>query len=95
MVAEWHDELLEPDQSWSDAELERARRYTYEVWWSEDDQLYLARCVEIPEAMSHGHTQDEAIQHAVDAVAVVLDAAASDPDNATLHVPEPRHAAVR
>ena len=90
MDAEWQDELLEPDRPWSQAELERARRYTYEVWWSDKDQLYLARCVEIPEAMSHGHTQDEAIQHAVDAVAVALDAAKADPDNAALRVPEPR-----
>ncbi len=86
---EWQDELKKPDVPWTEAELRRARAYTYEVWWSDTDQLFLARCVELPSAMSHGRTQADAIENAVDAVAVLLDAATQNPNNPHLRVPEP------
>lgn len=95
MAANRYDELQEPETPWNEAELQRARRSTCEVWRSEEDQLYLARCVEILEAMSQGNSQGEAIHNAVDAVAVVLDAAATNADVAALRVPEPRGAMAR
>lgn len=66
--------LAEPEVPWSAEEWERASRYAFTVWWDATDDLYLARCVEIPEAMSHGSSPAEAITNAIDAVAVFLDA---------------------
>ncbi|MGB3330963.1 MAG: hypothetical protein WBA46_18505 [Thermomicrobiales bacterium] len=66
--------LEEPEVSWSDEEWTRASRHTYTVWWSDQDELYLARCVEYPAAESHGRTPEDAVHGAIDAVAVVLDA---------------------
>jgi len=80
---DWDYAFAEPVVPWTEDELRRARAYTYEVWWSETDQLYLARCVELPVAISPGRTQAEAIENAVDAVTVSIDAAAHNPTRAT------------
>ena len=66
-------ELQEPAVPWTTEEWQRASRYTYRVWWSLEDGLYLAQCVEMPLAMSHGGTPEEAIHNAIDAAAVHLD----------------------
>jgi predicted RNase H-like HicB family nuclease len=87
MQSEWVDAFAPAETPWSDEELYRAQAYTYEVWWSEADQLFIARCVEIPAAMSHGRTQAEAIENAVDAVAVAIDASENAPENPALRVP--------
>lgn len=58
---------------WTELEWQRASRYTYTVWWSAEDDHYLARCEEIPEAISHGSIPSEAIENATDAVASYLD----------------------
>lgn len=86
---DWRDALATPETPWTEEELRRARAYTYEVWWSETDQLFLARSVELPVAISHGRTQAEAIDNAVDAVASFIDAAILNPENPHLRIPEP------
>ncbi|MCO5214959.1 MAG: helix-turn-helix domain-containing protein [Thermomicrobiales bacterium] len=65
--------LETPEIPWTETEWERASRYTYTVWWSAEDEHYLARCEEIPEAISHGTVPSEAIENATDAVASYLD----------------------
>jgi predicted RNase H-like HicB family nuclease len=86
---DWQDALAEPETPWTEAELRRARTYIYEVWWSDPDQLYLARCVELLASLSHGRTHAEAIDNAVDAVAVLIDAALHHPSNPHPRIPEP------
>lgn len=77
---------------WTREEWARAERYTFTVGWNAEDELFIASAVEIPYAMSHGRTPEEAVRNVVDAVATVLDAAA---DNPAIIVPEPTGAVVR
>jgi len=56
----------------TDEELEVARRYTYEVWWSEEDQAYLARPEELVGVKSHGDTPEEALEMATEAAAGMI-----------------------
>lgn len=76
---------------WTPEEWARAERYTFTVGWSAEDELFIASAVEIPYAMSHGRTPEEAVHNVVDAVASVLDAAA---DNPAIIIPEPSGVAV-
>jgi predicted RNase H-like HicB family nuclease len=71
--------LLDPQMPWTDEEWTRASLYTYVVWWSPEDDLFLARCVEVPGAISHGDTPEEAIHNATDSMAVYLDGFDSPP----------------
>lgn len=68
---------------WTPEEWARAERYTFTVGWNAEDN---ASAVEIPYAMSHGRTPEEAVHNVVDAVASVLEAAT---DNPSIIVPEP------
>lgn len=54
------------------ADLAAARRYAYEVWWSEQDSSYLGRVEEMPSIKSHGDTPEEALSMTVDAQALAL-----------------------
>jgi predicted RNase H-like HicB family nuclease len=73
-------------EDWTADEWKRAERYTFTVRWSEEDALFIAAAVEIPYAMSHGRSPEEAVHNAVDAVASVIDAATEHPD---IVIPEP------
>lgn len=76
---------------WTTEEWVRAERYTYTVHWSEEDAAFIAVAREVPYAMSHGRTPEEAVHNAVDAVASVIDAAV---DNPAIVVPEPEKVSV-
>ena len=67
-------QLKTAETPWTEEEWKRASHYTYTVWWSSEDEHFLARCEEIPEAISHGEIPAEAIENATDAVASYLDA---------------------
>ncbi len=61
-------------QELSAEELAEARRYTYEVWWSERDGRYLARAEELVGVTSHGDTPEEAVEMAIEAAATAVSA---------------------
>ncbi len=73
-------------ENWTSEEWAQAQRYTFTVGWSVEDEIFIASAIEIPYAMSHGRTPEEAVHNAVDAVASVIDAAA---DNPAIIIPEP------
>lgn len=58
----------------SKEEIAEARRYTYEVWWSERDACYLARAEELAGVISHGATPEAAVEMAIEAAATALSA---------------------
>jgi predicted RNase H-like HicB family nuclease len=37
-------------------------KYEVVIWWSEDDQLFLAKAPELPGCMAHGETREQAWQ---------------------------------
>jgi predicted HicB family RNase H-like nuclease len=47
-------------------------RYTYREEWSEDDNLYVARCLEFPSLSTHGDSPEKALAEIRKVVAVVL-----------------------
>lgn len=54
--------------------MEPIDKYTFRVQWSEEDEAYLANCLEFPSLMTHGDTQVEAL----DELKVVLRFAVND-----------------
>ena len=62
--------------------------YKYEtiIYWSEEDQSFIADVPELPGCMAHGSTPDEALKNAQEAIELWLDTANefSDP------IPEPK-----
>lgn len=54
------------------ADRTEARRYAYEIWWSNQDDAWLGRVVEMPNVMSHGDTPEHALSMTVDAQALTL-----------------------
>lgn len=91
MTGREQEEFVASKENWTPEEWARAERYTFTVGWSAEDQLFIASVVEIPYAMSHGRTPEEAVHNVIDAVASVLDAAAGNP---SIIVPEPSGIAV-
>jgi predicted HicB family RNase H-like nuclease len=60
-------------------------RYTYREEWSEEDDAYVARCLEFPSIAAHGPTPEAALSELRAVVAVVVeDLAAEGAD-----IPEP------
>ncbi len=55
-----------------------ARDYETRIWWSVEDQLYVAQCVEMPGIMAHGISRSEAAQSIQDAIAFALECYAQD-----------------
>jgi predicted HicB family RNase H-like nuclease len=41
---------------------ELINKYTYRIEWSEEDQLFLAKCLELPGLSAHGKTNEEALK---------------------------------
>lgn len=37
-------------------------KYTYRIEWSEEDQLFIAKCLEMPGLLAHGKTNEEALK---------------------------------
>lgn len=62
--------------------------YKYEViiYWSSEDEAYVAEVPELPGCMAHGPTQEAALRHAQEAIALWIDTAREHGDA----IPEPK-----
>ena len=62
--------------------------YKYEtiIYWSEEDQLFIADVPELPGCIAHGSTPDEALKNAHEAMQLWLDTAREFGDP----IPEPK-----
>ncbi|MBU4404517.1 MAG: toxin-antitoxin system HicB family antitoxin [Candidatus Aminicenantes bacterium] len=50
----------------------KVERYTYRIEWSEEDGVFVARCVEFPGLGGHGRSQEAALRQIKVAVAEAL-----------------------
>ena len=48
-------------------------KYTIRVQWSEEDEAFLANCLEFPSLMTHGDTQSEAIEELREVLQFAID----------------------
>ena len=55
-----------------------ADRYTYREEWSEEDGVYIARCLEFPSLLAHGESPEAALAELRGVVAVVVQDIAAD-----------------
>jgi predicted RNase H-like HicB family nuclease len=62
--------------------------YKYEtiIYWSEEDQLFIAEVPELPGCMAHGSSPDAALANAQEAIGLWLDTAREFGDP----IPEPK-----
>lgn len=58
--------------SYTAAELEEARRYSLEIAWDDEDNVYVVAVDEIPGLHTHGRTRDEALEMSEEAIATWL-----------------------
>ena len=61
-------------------------KYETIIFWSEEDQAYLAEVPELPGSMAHGETYESALANAKDAIQLWLDTAEEFGD----FIPEPK-----
>lgn len=62
--------------------------YKYEtiIYWSDEDEAFIAEVPELPGCMAHGGSQQEALSNACDAIELWLDTAREHGDT----IPEPK-----
>ena len=62
--------------------------YKYEIiiYWSKEDDAYVAEVPELPGCMAHGNTYEEAIKNVQDAIQLWIDTAKEFGDT----IPEPK-----
>ena len=60
------------------AELDAAARYSYRVWWSNEDGVFLAEAAELEGTTIDGTSPKSALQNAIEAAAMWLVAATED-----------------
>jgi predicted HicB family RNase H-like nuclease len=53
--------------------MERPDRYTYREEWSEEDEAYVARCLEFPSLGAHGTSPETALAELRGVVALVVE----------------------
>ena len=51
------------------------QKYAVILYWSEEDQVFVAEVPELPGCMAHGDTQEAALKNANDAVQLWIDTA--------------------
>ncbi len=61
-------------------------KYETIIYWSEEDQAFIADVPELPGCMAHGSTPDEALKNAQEAMQLWLDTAREFGDP----IPEPK-----
>ena len=61
-------------------------KYEIIIYWSSEDEVFVAEVPELPGCMAHGKTQDEALSNAKDAIQLWLDTAEEFGDP----IPEPK-----
>ena len=52
-----------------------SQKYEIILYWSDDDQVFIAEVPELPGCVAHGDTQQTALQNVNDAIALWLDTA--------------------
>jgi predicted RNase H-like HicB family nuclease len=62
------------------------QKYEIILYWSEEDQVFVAEIPELPGCMAHGDTQEVALKNASDAIQLWIDTAREFGDP----VPEPK-----
>jgi len=55
-------------------------RYEIIIYWSEDDQAFVAEVPELPGCLSHGTSHEDALRNAKDAMALWVETAKQDGD---------------
>ena len=63
--------------------------YSMTIQWDNDDQIFVVSVPELPGCMTHGHTYEEALQNAKEAIAGWLEIA----KNEGWPIPQPKVAA--
>jgi predicted RNase H-like HicB family nuclease len=61
-------------------------KYEIIIYWSNEDQVFVAEVPELPGCMAHGSTQEAALAHANEAIQLWIDTAREFGD----HIPEPK-----
>ena len=61
-------------------------KYEVVLYWSDEDDAFIAEAPELPGCMAHGNTQASALHNINEAISLWLDTAREFGD----HVPEPR-----
>ena len=61
-------------------------KYEIIIYWSNEDGVYVAEAPELPGCAAHGDTQEAALSHINEAVALWLETA----KEFGIHVPEPK-----
>ena len=61
-------------------------KYEIIIYWSNEDQVFIAEVPELPGCMAHGGTQEAALAHANEAIQLWIDTAREFGDP----VPEPK-----
>lgn len=64
-------------------------KYEVDIFWSPRDRVYVARVPELPGCMAHGHTYEEALANAQDAMRLWIATAREDGEP----IPVPRSVA--
>ncbi|HUX40388.1 MAG TPA: type II toxin-antitoxin system HicB family antitoxin [Rectinemataceae bacterium] len=65
--------------------MERPDRYTYREEWSEEDDAYVARCLEFPSLSAHGPSPEAALAELRGVVALVVEDMTANSET----IPEP------
>ncbi len=61
-------------------------KYEVIIYWSQEDQAFVAEVPELPGCMAHGNSHEEALKNASDAVQLWIDTAKEFGDS----IPEPK-----
>ncbi|MCB9076248.1 MAG: type II toxin-antitoxin system HicB family antitoxin [Anaerolineaceae bacterium] len=61
-------------------------RYEIIIYWSDEDETYVAEVPELPGCMAHGSSYDEALDHVKEAIQLWIDTAQEFGDP----IPEPK-----
>jgi predicted RNase H-like HicB family nuclease len=61
-------------------------KYEIIIYWSNEDQIFVAEVPELPGCMAHGSTQEAALAHANEAIQLWIDTAREFGDP----IPEPK-----
>ncbi len=60
-------------------------KYETIIYWSDEDEVYIAEVPQLPGCIAHGNTQEEALRNANDAIQLWIDTAREFGDP----IPEP------
>ncbi len=64
-----------------------AKDYETRIWWSAQDAVYVAQCLEMPGIMAHGDTRAEAAASIQEAIVLCLECLREDGQE----LPVPQH----